>query len=122
MWEQIEERHVRWLCDNWAAFKIMDFISMKVDCLRIVIRIKSLIREFQVNFEIVWQTGEFEDIGFADRVFKDFDFGDYRINDRDFHELIIRGVRGVMPLGKTGARVLATFTLCWAWCPECWKG
>ena len=43
-----------------------------------------------MDFEIVWQTRESEEIRFADKVSKDFDFGDYRISDRDFHELIIR--------------------------------
>ena len=133
MWEQIEERHVRWLCDNWAAFKIMDFISMKVDCLRIAIKINGLIQEFQVNFEIVWQTRESEEIRFADKVSKDFDFGGYRISDRDFHKLINgcsrsypaisqRRVQGVMPLGRTGARDLAISTLRLAWCQGAGKG
>ena len=44
-----------------------------------------------------------------DRVFKDFYFGVYRINDRDFTSSSSEWVPGVMPLGRTRAKVLATF-------------
>ena len=49
-----------------------------------------MISDFQVDFEIVWQTRESEEIRFADKVSKDFDFGDYRISKGDFNEVIAR--------------------------------
>ena len=46
-----------------------------------------------MNFEIVWQSRETEEIRFADKVSKDFDFGDYRISERNFSELSMAGSR-----------------------------
>ena len=43
-----------------------------------------------MDFEILWQTRESEEIRFADKVSKDFDFGDYRISEGDFDELVAR--------------------------------
>lgn len=40
---RIRGKHVRWHCDNWAACKIVEYGSMKVDCFRIAMRINSLI-------------------------------------------------------------------------------
>ena len=42
-------------------------------------------------------------------MFKDFYFGAYRINDRVFMSSSLELVPGVIPLGRTRAKVLATF-------------
>ena len=55
---RIRGKHVRWHCDNWAACKIVEFGSMKTDCHEVAIRINNSIGDFQVDFEIVWQTRE----------------------------------------------------------------
>ena len=85
---KITGRPVRWHCDNWAACKIVEFGSMKEDCHRVACRINELVQELRIDFEIVWQSRETEEIRFADKVSKDFDFGDYRISDRDFQQLV----------------------------------
>ena len=41
-----------------------------------------------VFFEIVWLSRESEEIRFADRVSKDFDFSDYRLSGKDFESLV----------------------------------
>ena len=79
---------MRWHCDNWAACKIVEFGSMKRDCHTVAKRINGLIREFDVAFEIVWLSRDTEEIRFADRISKDFDFGDYRISSEDFEALV----------------------------------
>ena len=87
---KITGRSIRWHCDNWAACKIVEFGSMKEDCHRVAIKINELIQELKIDFEIVWQSRETEEIRFADKVSKDFDFGDYRISGRDFQRLVIK--------------------------------
>ena len=72
---------VRWHCDNWGACKIVEYGSTKKDCHEVAVRINKLINKYKVDFEIVWQSSETEEIRFADRVSKDFDFGDYMISD-----------------------------------------
>ena len=61
---------------------------MKPDCHVVAKRINALIRELDVNFEIVWLSRESEGIRFADRISKDFDFGDYRLSAGDFEGLV----------------------------------
>ena len=72
----IRGKSVRWHCDNWSACKITVYGSMKPDCHTVAKRINDLIREWDVSFEIVWLSRESEEIRFADRISKDFDFGD----------------------------------------------
>ena len=84
----MEGRKVRWHCDNWAACKIVEFGSMKEDCHLVAKRIDGLLREFDVDFEIVWLSRSSEVIRFADKISKDFDFGDYRISAADFNALV----------------------------------
>ena len=84
----IRGKSVRWHCDNWSACKITEYGSMKPDCHTVAKRINDLIREWDVNFEIVWLSRESEEIRFADRISKDFDFGDYRISAGDFEGLV----------------------------------
>ena len=50
----IRGKSVRWHCDNWSACKIVEYGSMKPDCHVVAKRINDLIRELDVNFEIVW--------------------------------------------------------------------
>ena len=71
-------------CDNWAACKIVQWGSTKVDCMRVAVRINALVMRFNMEFEIVWQPRETEEIRFADCISKDFDFADYRISMEDF--------------------------------------
>ena len=78
---------VRWHCDNWAACKIVELGSMKHKCMEVAVRIQELIGSLELDFEIVWQRRNTEEIRFADFVSKDFDFGDYKICDDDFHSL-----------------------------------
>ena len=87
---QIKERSVRWHCDNWAACKIVEYGSTKPDCHKVAVRINKLIQEFGLKFEIVWQSRETEEIRFADKISKDFDFGDYKISGEDFRELVCK--------------------------------
>ena len=87
---RIKGRPVRWHCDNWATCKIVEFGSTKPDCHRVAVRINELILLLDVEFEIVWQSRETEEIRFADKVSKDYDFGDYRISGEDFRELVSR--------------------------------
>ena len=84
----MEGRSMRWHCDSWSACKIVEFGSMKPDCHVVAKRINGLIRELNVDFEIAWLSRESEEIRFADRVSKDFDFGDYRISAVDFEGLV----------------------------------
>ena len=85
---RIEGRGIRWHCYNWSACKIVEFGSMKKDCHEVAKRINDLIRQLNVNFEIVWLSRESEEIRFADRISKDFDFGDYRLSGGDFEKLV----------------------------------
>jgi hypothetical protein len=85
---RIEGSSIRWHCDNWSACKIVEFGSMKRDCHVIAKRINDLIHRLNVSFNIVWLSRESEEIRFADRVSKDFDFGDYRLSDGDFKRLV----------------------------------
>ena len=78
---------VRWHYDNWAVYKIVEFGSMKVDCHEVAVRINEVIQRYEVNFEIVLQSREKEEIRSADRMSKDFDFEDYKVRDQDFREL-----------------------------------
>ena len=87
---RITGKPVRWHCDNWSACKIVEFGSMKEDCHRVAIRINELIQEGVIDFEIVWQSRDSEEIRFADHVSKDFDFGDYRLCDSDFQRLFVK--------------------------------
>jgi hypothetical protein len=84
----IRGKSVRWHCDNWSACKIVEYGSMKPDCHVVAKRINDLIRVLDVNFEIVWLSRESVEIRFADRISKDFDFGDYRLSDEDFEDLV----------------------------------
>ena len=84
----MEGRSIRWHCDSWSACKIVEFGSTKPDCHVVAKRINGLIRELDVNFEIAWLSRESEEIRFADRISKDFDFGDYRISAADFEGLV----------------------------------
>ena len=84
----IKGRSVRWHCDNWSACKIVEYGSMKPDCHVVAKRINALIRELDVNFEIAWLSRESVEIRFADRISKDFDFGDYRLSAEDFDGLV----------------------------------
>ena len=86
--DKIVGRGVRWHCDNWSACKIVEYGSMKKDCHEVAKRINDLIRQCNVDFEIVWQSRESKEIRFADRISKDFDFGDYMISDGDFEWLV----------------------------------
>ena len=70
--------------DSWSACKIVKYGSMKEDCHRGAKRIKDLIQVLSMDFEIVWQSRETEEIRFDYRISKDFDFGDYRISGKDF--------------------------------------
>ena len=88
MADRVEGKGVRWHCDNWSACKIVEFGSMKADCHAVAKRINDLIRQLDVNFEIVWQSRESEEIRFADQISKDFDFGDYRLSMGDFASLV----------------------------------
>ena len=88
MADKIRGGSVRWHCDNWAACKIVEFGSMKEDCHLVARRINDLVRRLDVFFEIVWLSRESEEIRFADRVSKDFDFSDYRLSDKDFESLV----------------------------------
>ena len=51
---RVEGKGIRWHCDNWSACKIVEFGSMKADCHAVAKRINALIRQLDVNFEIVW--------------------------------------------------------------------
>ena len=84
---RIKGKPCRWHCDNWSTCKIVEFGSTKSDCHKVAVRINELIQKFEVEFEIVWQSRETEEIRFADRISKDFDFGDYRVSGKDFREL-----------------------------------
>ena len=86
--DKIVGRGVRWHCDNWSACKIVEYGSMKKDCHEVAKRIDDLIRQCNVDFEIVWQSRESEEIRFTDRISKDFDFSDYMISDGDFEWLV----------------------------------
>jgi hypothetical protein len=85
---KVKGKGIRWHCDNWSACKIVEFGSMKADCHAVAKRINALIRQLDVNFEIVWLSRESEEIRFADRISKDFDFGDYRLSRGDFASLV----------------------------------
>ena len=61
---------------------------MKKDCHEVAKRINDLIRQFDVNFEIVWLSRESKEIRFAACISKDFDFGDYRLRGGDFEKLV----------------------------------
>ena len=87
---RIKGKHCRWHCDNWATCKIVEYGSTKSDCHRVAVRINELVRELNVEFEIVWQSRNSEEIRFADKISKDFDFGDYRISSSDFRGLVNR--------------------------------
>ena len=50
----IRSKSVRWHCDNWSAYKIVEYGSMKPDCHVVAKRINNLIWVLDVNFEIVW--------------------------------------------------------------------
>ena len=62
---KIGRRLVRGHCDNWAACKIVEFRSMKEDGHRVTMRTNELIQKFEVNFGIVWQSRDTEEIRFA---------------------------------------------------------
>ena len=85
---RIEGRGIRWHCDNWSACKIVEFGSMKKDCHEVAKRINDLIRQLNINFEIVWLSRESEEIRFVDCIWKDFNFGDYRLSGGDFEKLV----------------------------------
>ena len=85
---RIEDKRIRWHCDNWSACKIVEFGSMKADCHLVAKRINDLICRLNISFEIVWLSRESEEIRFADRISKDFDFGDYRLSNGDFEKLV----------------------------------
>jgi hypothetical protein len=78
---RIEGSSTRWHCDNWSACKIVEFGSMRRDCHVVAKRIN-------ISFSIVWLSRESEEIRFADRVLKDFDFGDYRLSDGGFKGVV----------------------------------
>ena len=84
---RLQGNRVRWHCDNWAACAIVEYGSMKVRCHEVAIRINELVMESELDFEMVWRSRETEEIRFADRISKDYDFSDYRISMSDFREL-----------------------------------
>ena len=58
---------VRWYCDNWGACKIVEYGSTQKDFHEVAVRINKLIDMYKVDFEIVWQSRETEEIRFADK-------------------------------------------------------
>ena len=88
--ERLKEKRVRWHNDNWAACKIIEIGSMKRDCHEVAVRIDELVKKWKIEFEVVWQRRETEEIRFADRMSKDFDFGDYRVSQEDFDDWKMR--------------------------------
>ena len=84
---ELRGQRVRWHNDNWSCCKIVELGSMKPKCMEVAVNINNLIRYFDLEFEIVWQRRNTEEIRFADRVSKDFDFSDYRISKQDFLRL-----------------------------------
>ena len=53
--DRIGGKGVKGHCDNWSACKIVEYGSRKKDCHEVVKRISDLIRQFDVDFEIMWQ-------------------------------------------------------------------
>ena len=85
--EQLRGTRVDWGCDNWAACKATEFGSTKKDCMEVALRIDSLIRKYDLEFNIVWHRRNTEQIRLADKISKDLDFSDYRISRDDFQWL-----------------------------------
>ena len=47
---------------------------MKKDCHEVAKRINDLIRQCNIDFEIVWQSRETEEIRFDDKILRDFKY------------------------------------------------
>ena len=65
--------------------------QLQVNLAREEVSMSSVIKALEslnIEFEIVWQSRNTEEIWFADKIFKDFDFGDYRISSSDFCGLV----------------------------------
>ena len=66
--------------DNYAACRVVEFGSMKMDCHMVAKRIAALVEKFDIKLEMVWRRRNTDSS-------KYFDLSEYRITTGSFREL-----------------------------------
>ena len=73
--------------DNYAACKIVEFGSTKEDCHEVAKRIAILVEKYDIKLEMVWRRRNTEEITLCDKISKEFDLSEYRIEEESFQAL-----------------------------------
>ena len=79
---------VRYGNDNFACCKVVEFGSTKEDCHEVAVRINELVEKYQINLQMVWRRRNTEEIILCDKISKEFDLSEYRIQEDSFRELV----------------------------------
>ena len=85
--EELKGCSVRWICDNWAVSIINRVGSMRPRLQEIAVEIWKLCREHMITVEWDWKPRTCEEVQYADRLSKDYDFSDFSLSDEDFRVL-----------------------------------
>ena len=78
---------VRYGNDNFACCKVVEFGSTKEDCHEVAKRINELVEKYQITLQMVWRRRNTEEIVLCDRISKEFDLSEYRIQEDSFNNL-----------------------------------
>ena len=78
---------VRYGNDNYSAVRAVMFGSTKPDCQRIAVKIHDIVEAHQIELEMVWRRRSTEEIVLCDRISKEFDLSEYRIQEKSFERL-----------------------------------
>ena len=78
---------VRYGNDNYSAVRAVMFGSTKPDCQRIAVKIHEIVEAHQIELEMVWRRRSTEEIVLCDRISKEFDLSEYRIQEKSFERL-----------------------------------
>ena len=78
---------VRYGNDNYAAVRVVKFGSTKEDCNAVAKRIADLVERYNIKLEMVWRQRNTEEITLCDKISKEFDLSEYRIEEESFRTL-----------------------------------
>ena len=78
---------VRYGNDNYTAVRVVVFGSTKEDCHAVVKRIAALVERYNIKLEMVWRQRNTEEITLCDKISKEFDLSEYRIEEESFRTL-----------------------------------
>ena len=81
---------VRYGNDNYSAVRAVMFGSTKPDCQEVAVRIHEIVEDYQIQLEVVWRRRSTEEIVLCDRISKEFDLSEYRIQRESFDRIAER--------------------------------